>query len=529
VDPLKLPETTAHNPVNVQAPSKQSKIKLQPSKPRSAMRLAVSNRRYWEGRVYRESYVRGGQQFSVPEYYCKLNHAGKRHAFNLGTANKEAAADKARAIWEHLVQQGWPSVLQKHAPTAARTNLAPTAGQFLAEVERTAGLKPRTFHRYAMYFRSIVAHIAVIKDQDGRRYDYRTGGRAAWATRVDNTSLEKLTPEAAANWKAHYLARAGKNALQQIQTARAFNAALRSAKSLFSSRVIYADNFRVRVPKFKTHDSQLGEREIYWFENLTFEKSGSMKFSPPEGVTHQSLIVAARNDLRGKEPDAYILFALCLCAGLRRAEADVLKWDQIHYGEGDDCYIAIEANEFIQPKHGSGGRVYAEPELLKELLSFKGRATSSFVVNSHMAWKSTIHFRYRCEPHWKVLNTWLAGKGITDRKKIHTLRKMFGDAITKKQGIFAAAAQLRHTSLQVAARHYTDPRQIAPLSVTGLFTDQPVKVATKDEADEIIDQISKLPRKSISKILKALNKMSAKRQASKAAKSVPKDGVRLAA
>jgi integrase len=469
------------------------------------MRLAVSNRRYWEGRVYRESYVRGGRQFSVPEYYCKLNHAGKRHAFNLGTANKEAAAEKARTIWELLVQQGWPSVLQKYAPTAARTNLAPTAGQFLAEVERTAGLKPRTFHRYAVYFRSLVAQIAGIKDQDDRRYDYRTGGRAEWVTKVDGTSLEKLTPEAAADWKAHYLARAGNDPLQQTQTARAFNAALRSAKSLFSSRIINADNFRVHVPKFKTHDSQVGQREIYWFENLTFEKSGSMKFSPPEGVTHQSLIVAARSELRSKEPDAYLLFMLCLCTGLRRAEADVLKWDQLHFGPGaGDCYIAIEANEFIQPKHGSGGRVSAEPELLKELLSFKGRATSSFVVNSHMAWKSTVHFRYRCEPHWKVLNTWLAGKGITDRKKIHTLRKMFGDAITKKRGIFAAATELRHTSLQVTMRHYTDPHQHAPLSVAGLLTDAPVKLVPANDVEEIIDRIAKLPRKSINKILKGV-------------------------
>ena len=56
---------------------------------------------------------------------------------------------------------------------------------------------------------------------------------------------------------------------------------------------------------------------------------------------------------------------------------------------------------------------------------------------------------------------------LTDRKKIHPLRKLFGGAITKSQGIFAAAAQLRHTSLQVAVKHYTDPRQRAPLNQAG--------------------------------------------------------------
>ncbi|HWC59566.1 MAG TPA: hypothetical protein VHC44_07710, partial [Verrucomicrobiae bacterium] len=438
--------------------------------------------------------------------------------------------EKARKIWEYLMANGWEATLEKYSPTVTKAAFDPTVAEFLAEVERTAGLKARTFHRYAMYFRSIVAHIAGIKDKDGSRYDYRTGGRAEWVAKVDAITLDAVTPEAAANWKADYLVRAGNDALRQTKTARAFNAAFRSAKALFSSRIINADNFRVRVPKFKTRDSQSGDREIYWFENLAFEKCGSMKFSPPEGLTYESLIVASKRELRENQPDAYLLLLLCLCAGLRRAEADVLKWDQIHYGAASgDCFINIEANEFIQPKHGSGGRVYVEPELLKELLTFKARAGSSFVVNSHLAWKATIHFRYRCQAHWAVLSAWLGKKGITDRKKIHTLRKMFGDAITKVQGIYAASAQLRHADVQITTKHYTDPHQRAPLSVAMLFANEPVKLAPQDEADKFIEQISKLPRKSIKKILKALHKMSAKPQVSKPTKSVAKGRVQLAA
>jgi len=527
---LKSPETAPCNPVDVQAPSKHVREESATKDKAPAMRLSLNNRRYWEKRLYHESYVRGGERFTVPEYYVKLNHAGRRRAFNLGDANKEVAAGKAREIYAYLMANGWNATLDKYAPTVTRAHVSPTVGGFLAEVERTAGLKARTFHRYAGYLRSIVAHIAGIKDKDGTRYNYRTGGRAEWVKKIDAITLDALTPEAAANWKTDYLARAGSNSLQQIKTGRAFNAAFRSAKSLFSSRIINADNFRVRVPKFKTRDSQSGEREIFWFENLTFEKCGSMKFSPPEGVTYQSLIIAARRDLREKQPDAYLLLLLCLCAGLRRAEADVLKWGQVHFGEAQaDCYLNIEANEFIQPKHGSGGLVYVEPELLKELLSFKARAASGFVVNSQSEWKPTVHSRYRCEAHWAVLSAWLGEKGITDRKKVHTLRKMFGDAITKDHGLYAGAAQLRHTSVQVTTKHYTDPRQRAPLSVTGLLTDEPVKVAADKEADEIIERISKLPHKSITKIFKALKGNLAKQQKSKAQKARGSAKVRLAA
>lgn len=494
------PEITTGNSESVQAPSKQT--------PAKSARLSVNSRRYWEGRLYQESYSRGGEKFTVPEYYVKLNHAGKRRAFNTGTANKVAAADKALEIWQHLDRHGWQATLDRFAPSAAQIDTSPTLGAFLAEVERTAGLKPRTFHRYAMYLRGILAHAAGIKDNARRRYDYRTGGHAAWAAKVDATALSQLTPAAAADWKADYLARAGDDPVQQVRSARAFNAALRSAKSLFSSAVLTRDNFHVRVPRFKITNPQTGEREILWHENLTFEKCGDMRFSLPQGLSYESLLVAARRELRETHPDAYLLLLLCLCAGLRRAEADVLLWDQIHLGDKpDDCFIQIETNQFIQPKHGSGGKVFAEPELLRELLADKARSQSSFVVSSPMQWKRTIHFRYRCAPHWKVLNTWLAGKGITDRKKIHFLRKAFGDALCKSRGIYAAKAQLRHSSVQMTEKHYADPAQRAPLPVAGMLSDEPVKALPDHEAEDVIARLAGLSPDALGKVAAAIQKL----------------------
>ena len=75
----------------------------------------------------------------------------------------------------------------------------------------------------------------------------------------------------------------------------------------------------VKVPRFKVPDGQLGEREAYWFDTVDFERVGSMKFQTPPGVTYEKLVTNARNELRSEHPEAYKLFLLCLCAGLRRS------------------------------------------------------------------------------------------------------------------------------------------------------------------------------------------------------------------
>jgi hypothetical protein len=68
---------------------------------------------------------------------------------------------------------------------------------------------------------------------------------------------------------------------------------------------------------------------------------------------------------------------------------------------------------------------------------------------------------------------WLETNGISARKKIHELRKLFGDAIVKREGIFAGSAQLRHSTIQMTANHYANPRQRAALPVGSLFSDKP--------------------------------------------------------
>jgi hypothetical protein len=439
---------------------------------RSKAIVSQTHANYWKSRLEHRTYTRDVETFEVAELSIRIFFKGIRKSFDLETANREEAAAKARDIYLSLMAKGWAATLAELSPQAmlpVETQTAsPTVGEFLLEVQRTSNLKAKTLRRYAQYFRMLAAQLQGI-DADASRYDYRNGGLAAWRAEIDAIKLSAITPAGVADWKIAYLKRAGDDPRRKLEVNRSFNAALRHCKSLFSSKIINKPNFGVRIPKFKVPDGQRGEREVYWFETLGFEKAGSMKFRCPAGVTYEGLVRDARKELRVQNPEAYKLFLLCLCAGLRRAEADVCLWTQLNAG---DSSISIESSEFIEPKHGSGGTVYVDKALMKELMTFKADGANGFVVNSTWKWKPTTYGRYRCEPHWQSLIEWLEGKGISARKKVHELRKLFGDAIVKQNGIFAGSAQLRHATIQMTASHYTDPRQRAALPVGKLFADR---------------------------------------------------------
>ena len=432
---------------------------------------------YWKSRLEHRSYTRDSKTFEVAEWSVRIHFKGIRKSFDLETANKEEAATKARDLYLSLLAKGWSATINELAPQAMPpieiSSDSATVGEFLAEVERTASLKPVTFRQYAQALRQLAAHIAGVKS-DVSKYDYRKGGLTAWRKLVDATLLSAITPAAVADWKIARLQRAGSDPRRKLEVNRSFNSWLRNTKSLFSEAIICKPNFRVKVPKFKVPDGQRGEREAYWFETVDFERPGSMKFQAPAGVTYEGLVTKARHELRAPNPEAYKLFLLCLCIGLRRGEADVCLWTQLN---AEDNSIRIEANQYIEPKHGSGGTVYVEPSLMKELLSFKEQGQDGFVVNSSLEWKATTYRRYRCEPHWETLTEWLEANGINARKKVHELRKLFGDAIVKRNGIFAGSAQLRHSTIQMTASHYTDPRQRAALPVGELLSDYGMEIS----------------------------------------------------
>jgi integrase len=426
---------------------------------------------YWKSRLERRSYTYQGALQEVPGWSVRMYYLGIRRSFDLGTVIKEEAASKARDIYLSLVAKGWDTTLTEFGLPAPQPQVArrgePTVGMFLEEVDRTTSMKARTLRRNGQYFRMVVAHVLGI-EEDKSKYDYKGGRRAEWLARIDAAPLRLITPAAAANWKVAYLARGKDDPQHRLQVNRSFNAALRHCKSLFRSEVVEQPNFGVKVPRFPITLAQSGAREIYWFEQLKFEKYGSMKFRAPDGVSVEKLVTAARSELRKSFPESYKLLLLCLCAGLRRSEADLLLWSQLR---ADDNSITIEMTKYLQPKHDSGGTVYVDSLLMQELMSFKPEAKGEFLVESDRGFVRAVDYRYRCAPHWRTLMRWLGTQGITVAKKIHELRKLFGDSIVKRSGIFAGSAQLRHSSIQMTASHYADPRQRAVIPMGKLLSE----------------------------------------------------------
>jgi len=215
---------------------------------------------FWKSKLEHRTYSYDGKMCEVPEWSVRIQFKGIRRSFDLETANKEEAAAKARDIYLSLVTKGWSATLAELTPQPITpvnmTEGNPTVGEFLAEVERTSTLKPKTFHRYAQYFRMMAAQIQGVKS-DRSRYNYRTGGLTNWHERVDTIPLSAITPAAVADWKIAYLKRAGSDPRRRLEVNRSFNSALRHCKSLFSAQIINQPNFGVKIPRFKVRDIRI--------------------------------------------------------------------------------------------------------------------------------------------------------------------------------------------------------------------------------------------------------------------------------
>src|SRR4029450_9695247 len=100
-----------------------------------------------------------------------------------------------------------------------------------------ADLKPKTLEGYAVALRKIVADGFAING--GReKYDYRSGGRQRWLSRVHAIKLAALTPDVVQQWKRAFLSRAADDPIRARAAKISVNSFLRRAKSLFAPDAI---------------------------------------------------------------------------------------------------------------------------------------------------------------------------------------------------------------------------------------------------------------------------------------------------
>jgi hypothetical protein len=226
-----------------------------------------------------------------------------------------------------------------------------SVGDYLAAVEGTRRLRGRTFYNYRNCFRTIVSESFGIRLKKGEsKFDYRTGGALAWNQRIDEIRLERLTPEILNRWKRNRLGSAGHAPAALASARRTINSYIRCARSLFAPAL-------VRELKGLKLPAPLP------FHGIELEESGSQKYVSKINV--QALIVAAKKDLKAKDPEAYKVFLLGLFAGMRKAEIDSSEWRMLDF---DANVIRLQETEWLHLKtRDSAADITIDEEVTSEL------------------------------------------------------------------------------------------------------------------------------------------------------------------
>jgi integrase len=415
---------------SVQEVSKQSsQVRLRHSK---------SDVRYWQQAIFQPSYTRHGVKRNVGHWAVKVQHGGRRETIPLGTANKTAAANKAKEFYLCLQSSGWDEALLKFKPKSFWSNSSiTTVGEFLQAVETVWSGNPKTIYDYARAFRKIVSDYFQI-DGGTSKFDYRSGGRDAWVQKVDRIKLRDLTPDKVQKWKVNFLRRAGSNPVKKRAASISVNSLLRQAKSLFAPAVL-------RFIKLEIPCSP--------FEGVAFEPRRSMRYQSSFDVG--SLIRAAQKELPQEQ---FKIFLLAIMAGLRRNEIDKLEWRAFDWDKG---VISIRATSHFAPKsEDSTGDVEVDPEVMDLFRGYSARSTSDFVIESTVSVRPQgTYSHYRCQKHFGALAKWLRDHGVDANRPLHTLRKEYGSQVCAKHGIYAASRALRHSDIAITSQHYLDKRQ----------------------------------------------------------------------
>lgn len=409
-------------------------------------RRAKTHQDFWKDRLVHRSYeTREGKAVEMPEWHVRIASRGWREWFNLGTANQAAAAVKARDIYVSILAVGWDVTLGKFKPSMIEKPECCTVGEFLADVESRSHLKPVTIRRYAVKLRKLVSDVAKLEAKlrgkaKRAKYDYVNGGRKAWLEKVDSERLDVLTPETVNAWRNAYVAKAGSDPVKRKSAERSAASYMRCARSLFTGDVL--SMLKVKLP-------------LNPFAGVKLKDPGAQRYHSE--VNAEWLLACAERELRVGFPQRYLALFLCLWAGLRRKEVDLLTWEQIDFKNGQ---IHIRRTAHFEPKTEESQRIVDLPtEAIDVLRSFKKGNQTEFVLEGAQPNPAATYDYYRCDCTWRELHDWLREKGVRQKKAIHALRKESGSLIASTFGIEAARQHLGHRDIRTTSSHYVDKKR----------------------------------------------------------------------
>jgi integrase len=434
----------------------ESQISEYKSETRPQNGVSKAHLRYWEEAVFQRRV--GGN------WWVQIQYQGRREKITLGTPIKNAAAERARSLYQTLLVKGWDAALAGLRPQT-KAQSTDTVGDLLAELKAKADLKPKTLEDYSKAFRKIVSDVFQLGNGK-EKCDYRAGGYQAWLGAVHAVKLRDLTPERIQVWKRTFLSKAGDDPTKQRAAKTSVNSFIRRAKALFA-------------PDALKHLSGVQLPTPLPFAGIKFEPRQSTLYRSTFNA--EELIQAAHKELAEDDPAAFLVILLGLCAGLRKGEIDLLPWSAVKFDEG---VIRIEPTEYFDVKtEHSIGDIPVDREILPILRGFKARAKSPFVVPSKRAPQvQGTYTYYRCEPVFDRLLLWLKAHGVRQRNALHALRKEYGSIINENFNLMTAKELLRHSSVGITAAHYVENRKRATTGLGAVLTGKIVELPKAKEA-----------------------------------------------
>jgi integrase len=149
------------------------------------------------------------------------------------------------------------------------------------------------------------------------------------------------------------------------------------------------------------------------FAGVEFFERASMRYESK--IDTPALIEAAQRDLGGvpEDVEAWKAFVPLMFAGLRKNEADKLRWESVDFAAG---VLRIEDHEHFQAKcEASKGSIELDAEVVSMLRGWRALDRDGvFVLRSAVApLANALHYHYRAKRTFDALAAWLKSKGIT--------------------------------------------------------------------------------------------------------------------
>ncbi|MDR1233171.1 MAG: hypothetical protein LBJ75_02850 [Puniceicoccales bacterium] len=405
--------------------------------------VSKSNVKYWESKLQKRSHRDSSGKFiQSPDYSVRLCHQNQQRFVSLQTPNRSLAAQRARDAHLLLKSEGWEALWKQYKvrqPNDEAVTCDCTVGEFFERIQTKSSIKPQTFVYYRRAFCQILADIFNVQSGP-EKFDYVNGGAKKRLDRILKIKLSCVNKDKIESWKNETLQKKVKmNQSNRSSICATINKVIRNAKALFAKKLLVAIGF----------DGAFTSP----FGGIEFLPEGSHRYTSM--FDPKSLVQAAESELRDSHPEAFKIFILALCAGLRRNEIDKLLWRQVNFGRRS---ISVQQTEYFSPKtKESCSDIYLDESVANMLKEFKASSVGKFVIESGIAPRPHAHYQhYRCDHIHKELIAWLRSHGINSNNPMHTLRKEYGSEICRQFGLYEASRALRHSSYGITESFYVD-------------------------------------------------------------------------